>query len=95
MSAGPETARLVRITGRVQGVSFRAWTEGRARELGLEGWVRNESDGSVTALIGGPADAVDAMIAAFHDGPRWADVARVTSEPAAPGDVPPGFRVTR
>ncbi|MCB1337654.1 MAG: acylphosphatase [Maritimibacter sp.] len=95
MSDAPATALLVRVTGRVQGVSFRAWTEGRARALGLEGWVRNQPDGSVVALIGGPDDAVAEMVAAFHQGPRWARVAHVATEPADPGAVPPGFRITR
>ena len=95
MTTLPETAVLARITGRVQGVSFRAWTQGRARDLGVEGWVRNEPDGSVTALIGGPATRVAEMIEALHIGPRWANVAGVETTPADPADVPPGFRITR
>lgn len=83
-----------RVTGRVQGVSFRAWTEGRARALGLEGWVRNEADGSVTAFIGGESSAVDEMVAALHDGPRWARVDRVETVPADISEIPPGFRIT-
>lgn len=95
MSAAlPETALRVRVTGRVQGVGFRAWTEGHARTLGLEGWVRNEPDGAVTALIGGPAAKVAEMVEAFHIGPRWAAVTRVETTPADPGEVPPGFRVS-
>jgi acylphosphatase len=95
VSGEPLHAIRVRVTGRVQGVSFRAWTEGRARTLGLDGWVRNESDGSVSALIGGRADAVAEMVAALHEGPRWARVDRVETEPADPADVPPGFQITR
>ena len=49
------SAVRVRITGRVQGVYFRGWTRDEAARLGLDGWVRNEADGSVTALIAGPA----------------------------------------
>lgn len=94
MTDGPETALRARVTGRVQGVSFRAWTEGRARALGLEGWVRNEADGAVTALIGGPANKVAAMVAALADGPRWARVDHVETSPADPAEVPPGFRIT-
>ena len=81
------------VTGRVQGVWFRAWTQERARALGLSGWVRNEPDGSVTALLSGPAQAVDAMVAALHEGPSAARVAAVRTEPAAPPEAA-GFRVT-
>lgn len=95
MTLLPETARRVHVTGRVQGVAFRAWTQGQARALGLEGWVKNEPDGSVTALIGGPAAKVGEMVEAFHIGPRWARVTGVDSTPADPADIPPGFRITR
>ena len=53
--------RLV-ITGRVQGVGFRAWTCGEARRRGLRGWVRNRHDGSVEALLIGAPEAVEAML---------------------------------
>ncbi len=73
----------VRITGRVQGVWFRAWTEAEARERALDGWVRNRRDGSVEALFHGPEDVVDRMLAACRVGPpaaRVADVAAVEAE---------------
>jgi acylphosphatase len=89
----PETALRVRVAGRVQGVSFRAWTQSHARQLGLEGWVKNEPDGAVTALIGGPATKVSEMVEALHIGPRWAAVTGVETTPADPADVPPGFRI--
>lgn len=63
-----------RITGRVQGVSFRAWTQIEAQVLGLRGWVRNETNGAVTAVIAGPAEAVDEMTRALHRGPPAAVV---------------------
>ena len=50
---GERKAILVRIRGRVQGVSFRVWTKMEAEKLGLTGWVRNEADGSVAALVAG------------------------------------------
>jgi acylphosphatase len=62
--------RHVAIRGRVQGVGFRAWTEYMALERGLQGWVRNRPDGAVEALFVGPPNAVAAMIAACHQGPR-------------------------
>ena len=75
----------VRISGRVQGVSFRVWTERRANALGLSGWVRNCPDGRVEAVFSGPAEAVDAMLAACREGPRLARVEKVEIV----GDVEP------
>jgi acylphosphatase len=67
----------VRITGSVQGVSFRAYAQQQARGLGVTGWVRNEPDGSVTGHFEGPDRAVDALVAWCQDGPRLAQVDRV------------------
>ncbi|RMI17716.1 acylphosphatase [Sinorhizobium meliloti] len=88
-------AALVRITGRVQGVCFRDWTREEAERLGLGGWVRNESDGSVTALIAGPDGAVSRMLDHFWKGPPGAFVADVASEEASSVEAPAGFRITR
>jgi acylphosphatase len=87
------TAAKVHVTGHVQGVYFRAWTRGEASKLGLDGWVRNEPDGSVTALIAGPRQSLDAMIVLLHRGPPEAVVAKVTVEDAGPAEVPAGFRI--
>lgn len=81
------------ITGRVQGVSFRAWTKGQAEAFGLAGWVRNAPDGSVHALLHGPAEPVDAMAAALWQGPPAARVTQVQIEPADP-PPDPGFVIT-
>lgn len=82
----------VRVSGRVQGVWFRAWTESRATSLGLSGWVRNRDDGDVEALFAGADEAVEAMIEECRAGPPGARVSAVAAEPAsAPGS--PGFRV--
>jgi acylphosphatase len=62
-------AVLVRITGRVQGVGFRWHTRSEAQHLGLAGWVRNLSDGSVEARLEGPERTVDAMITWLGHGP--------------------------
>jgi acylphosphatase len=70
------TVRL-RITGRVQGVGYRAWAVETARRLGLRGWVRNRADGSVEALVTGDEEEVAAMIEACRDGPFAARVAEV------------------
>lgn len=88
-------AALVRITGRVQGVCFRAWTSDEAQSLGLAGWVRNERDGSVTALIAGPETAVETMLHRFWEGPPGASVSTVVSEDASSIEAPAGFRIAR
>lgn len=82
---------LVSIRGRVQGVGFRMWTEDQARALGLSGWVRNEPDGSVTALVSGPDDAVAELLDLFWTGPRGAAVTSVVASQADETDLPPGF----
>ena len=64
------------ITGRVQGVWYRGWTQSKAASLGLHGWVRNRRDGTVEAVFSGEAEAVEAMLQACWQGP---DLARVTA----------------
>ena len=70
------------ITGRVQGVGFRMYMERSARELGINGWVRNRRDGSVEAIVSGAPDAVDKIIAWARRGPRAALVANVRVDDA-------------
>jgi acylphosphatase len=74
----------VRITGRVQGVGYRAWTVDEARRRGLSGWVRNRADGDVEAVFSGPKADVDDMIAACRRGPSLARVSHVMVEVAEP-----------
>jgi acylphosphatase len=76
--------RQVTITGRVQGVGYRAWVEHRARAHGVEGWVRNRRDGSVEALFAGPEDVVADLIALCRRGPVSAHVDAVHDESANP-----------
>jgi acylphosphatase len=68
--------RLV-ITGRVQGVGYRAWAIATAHRLALRGWVRNRSDGAVEALVAGSEEAVAAMATACRRGPLAARVVAV------------------
>lgn len=68
---------LVRISGRVQGVGFRDWTQRKAGDLGLSGWVRNLESGEVDALFCGPPDVVDRMLTAVRRGPQLARVDEV------------------
>jgi acylphosphatase len=65
------------ISGRVQGVSFRAYTRDRAREAQVKGWVRNLSDGRVEAVFEGPRPAVQKLISWCYSGPSQAQVERV------------------
>ena len=76
--------RHVRVTGLVQGVFYRAWAQGEARELGISGWIRNSSDGAVEAHLAGEESAVARMIERMHRGPSNARVQEVTVEDAAP-----------
>lgn len=65
------------ISGRVQGVGYRAWTADEAVARGLSGWVRNRRDGGVEAVFSGNAADVDAMVAACAGGPSLAAVRAV------------------
>jgi acylphosphatase len=82
----------VRITGRVQGVGYRAWAEQAARARGLAGWVRNRRDGSVEAVIAGPDHRIDDLLAYFWQGPSACRVDRVTVEAVLP-PTGIGFRI--
>ena len=79
-----DTARRVRVTGRVQGVFFRAWTRDEARQLGVNGWVRNASDGSVEAQVEGEEAAVEQLIERMREGPPSAAVEDVRVEEIEP-----------
>ena len=83
-------ARLT-ITGRVQGVGYRDWAMTMARRLGLAGWVRNCTDGSVEALVVGDDQAVGEMIDACRRGPTMARVDNVDIEPVDLDVLPQGF----
>ena len=69
----PARARLV-VTGRVQGVAFRAATQDEALRLGVRGWVRNRRDGAVEALAEGDRRQVEALVAWCRHGPPLARV---------------------
>jgi acylphosphatase len=62
------------VSGRVQGVYYRANTRESARKRGVDGWVRNLEDGRVEAVFEGPPDAVESMIEWCHTGSPAADV---------------------
>lgn len=62
------------ISGRVQGVFFRATTRDTAQELGITGWVKNLSDGRVEAVAEGCSSDLEEFVEFCHEGPRRARV---------------------
>lgn len=75
------------VTGKVQGVFFRAFTRDEAVRLGLSGWVRNRPNGSVEATIEGEATAVQKMLLWFQQGSPNSIVEKIetSDEPPAGG----------
>ena len=92
--AEERTRAHVHVSGRVQGVFFRATTREAAREHGVDGWVRNLDDGRVEAVFEGPPAAVEAMIEFCHDGSPAASVTDVGVEREEPAGLT-GFDVRR
>ena len=84
--------RRVVVSGRVQGVAFRAATRREARAAGLTGWVRNLADGSVEAVFEGEPNAVATLLAWCREGPSAARVVRVDAAEEAPEDLA-GFEI--
>ena len=80
-------ARKIRVSGRVQGVFFRAWTKQQADRLGVAGWVRNCADGSVEAHVEGDEDTVQKVIALLRQGPSGARVEHVRVENFEPEEL--------
>tara|TARA_R110002111_G_scaffold176804_1_gene242315 strand:+ start:681 stop:956 length:276 start_codon:yes stop_codon:yes gene_type:complete len=72
------TCIQLRVTGKVQGVSYRISAKREADKLGLTGWVRNQSDGSVDILIEGYQTELDTFIQWAQNGPQYADVHHVS-----------------
>ena len=72
---------LLQVSGRVQGVGYRAAFADMADQLGLRGWVRNRSDGSVEACIAGSREQVGTMVEWAKHGPPAAQVKQVIALP--------------
>jgi acylphosphatase len=76
-------ARRVLVSGRVQGVGYRAFAQRAAVRNGLRGWVRNLRDGRVEAVVVGPEAAVQAFLEQCRRGPPFGSVAGVDVEDAS------------
>ena len=89
----------IRVTGKVQGVFYRASTQKQAQALHLRGFVCNESDGSVYLEATGPQEALDVLVAWCRQGPPRAQVDQVEVTPLSPTEFPtgspPDFQVRR
>jgi acylphosphatase len=94
MTAPHEQKRLhAVVSGRVQGVGFRASTASEARRLGLAGWVRNLWDGEVELVAEGAQALLDQLLAYLREGPGLAHVTGVRAEWLAPVGLPRPFQV--
>ena len=83
-----------RLVGDVQNVGFRRYAASKAEELGVCGWAKNESDGSLVVLLSGDAAAVSQAAAYLREGPLGASVQN-TAELLVEDDdaVPPDFEI--
>lgn len=81
------TTRHLLVHGRVQGVGFRAWAQGTADRLGVEGWVRNRRGGEVEMVVAGSAQAVAAMAEACRQGPSFARVVHIEERDAGEDEL--------
>ena len=77
----------VLVTGKVQGVAFRAYAAREADRLGVAGWVRNRSDGTVHALVEGEEEAVESMLAWLRRGSPSARVHHLAVVDTDPADL--------
>jgi len=83
----------VRVTGRVQGVGYRDFTQKAARRLGIDGWVRNLPDGSVEALLCAEAAAIERMLDQLRAGPPFSRVTGVVVTPLVEPVETNGFMI--
>ena len=86
------TRAHVFVSGTVQGVYYRANTRDTAREVSVDGWVRNLPDGRVEAVFEGPEETVESMVEWCHDGSPAAEVTEVDVEYEEP-DSEDGFEI--
>ncbi|TVR14095.1 MAG: acylphosphatase [Balneolaceae bacterium] len=89
-------SKHLKIHGRVQGVGFRYFTVQQAKELEIDGWVANRSDGTVETVIQGEHFAVSEMMQRLRSGPIAAKVTEIEEFPITdPPENYHGFKVKR
>ncbi len=86
MERSTDIARRFVVRGRVQGVGFRYFVEKQAQQLGLRGYAKNLSDGTVEVVAAGPPQAIDTLAGLLHQGPRLAIVTGVQQAESPMGD---------
>ncbi|WP_267639757.1 acylphosphatase [Haloarchaeobius amylolyticus] len=94
MSGDDRTRAHVFVSGRVQGVYYRANTRDTAQEKDIDGWVQNLRDGRVEAVFEGPEEKVESMVEWCHEGSPAAEVESVEAEYEEP-EGEDGFRIRR
>ena len=90
--SSPERVVAV-VRGVVQGVGFRWFVQRTATDLGLSGWVRNRSDGSVELAAEGPAEALGSLLQAVREGPDGSSVSGVSERWVAPTGADGSFSI--
>ena len=93
MASNNSVTKHLKITGRVQGVSYRYWTQTTAQRMELSGWVRNLSNGSVEAVVKGEPERVEDFIKHCHEGPPLAVVESVDVENIYGDEWFDGFKI--
>jgi acylphosphatase len=83
------------VSGKVQGVGFRAFVQMQANNMTLHGWVRNRAEGGVELEVEGPEASVHAFLQAIHKGPPLSQVLQVTVDWKDPNRQTEGFQVLR
>ncbi|HEY6842650.1 MAG TPA: acylphosphatase [Thermoanaerobaculia bacterium] len=72
--------RHIHIHGKVQGVGYRFFATRVARRLGLKGWIQNNRDGAVEAMVEGDGTVIDEWLEELKEGPRYAEVTKIDQE---------------
>lgn len=86
-------ARRFLISGRVQGVGFRYFTQDAARREGLHGFVRNNDDGTVEAIAEGESESLERFERAIRRGPSRSRIEHVTIDDVEPMMASTGFEI--